>query len=203
MNKMSDIEMLLLELEKHGINYDRTKENREDRLRNISREMGQFLSILVKGCNAQRVLEVGTSNGFSTLWLAYAVQETNGMVTTIEISTERVSQALENFRKANLMNRIDIHNQEAGAFLDAQIDRSFDFIFLDSDRTQYMWWWENIKRILEPAGFLVIDNATSHAEELKNFIQLIEEDSKYETVLLAFNSGAFVARKREESALST
>lgn len=196
MNNMHHIELLLLELEEYGKNYDRTKEKKAERLRNISREMGQFLSILVKGCSAQRVLEIGTSNGYSTIWLANAVQETKGIVTTVELSSERVADALMNFEKANLRHRIDIHNQEAGAFLDAQVNHSFDFIFLDSERTQYMWWWENIKRVLEPKGFLVIDNATSHTEELAEFIQMIEEDDTFETVLLAFQKGAFVARKK-------
>ena len=80
-----------------------------------------------------------------------------------------MERALVNFEKANLLQRIDVHNQEAGAFLDAQLDHSFDFIFLDSERTQYMWWLEHIKRILQPKGFLVVDNATSHANELAEF----------------------------------
>ncbi|KEK23528.1 O-methyltransferase [Bacillus gaemokensis] len=195
---MSYLESLLLELERYGEEHDSKKEKREEGLRNISREMGQFLSILVKGCSAKRVLEIGTSNGYSTLWLANAAEETSGHVTTVELASERVAEALVNFEKAKLRHRIDIHNQEAGAFLDVQVDRSFDFIFLDSERTQYMWWWENIKRILELKGILVIDNATSHAEELTEFIQMIEEDDTFETVLLAFQKGAFVARKKEE-----
>lgn len=193
---MNSLELLLLELEKYGKEHDSKKEKREEKLRNISREMGQFLSILIKGCGAQRILEIGTSNGYSTLWLANAAKETKGNVTTVELSSGRVAEALMNFEKANLRYQIDIHNQEAGAFLDTQIECSFDFIFLDSERTQYMWWWENIKRILEPKGFLVIDNATSHAEELAECIQMIEEDDTFETVLLGFQKGAFVARKK-------
>lgn len=159
--------------------------------------MGQFLSILVKGCSAKNILEIGTSNGYSTLWLANAAEETNGNVTTVELSSERVGEALANFEKANLLQRIDVHNQEAGAFLDSQLDHSFDFIFLDSERTQYMWWLEHIKRILQPKGLLVVDNATSHASELAEFINMIEEDEMFETVLLAFQNGAFVARKKK------
>ncbi|MBJ7961322.1 class I SAM-dependent methyltransferase [Bacillus cereus group sp. N28] len=195
MEKMNTLDSLLLQLEQYGAEHDRHKEKREEKLRNISREMGQFLSVLVKGCNAKKILEIGTSNGYSTLWLANAVEETNGNVITVELSSERVGEALGNFERANLTQRIDIHNQEAGAFLDSQVDRSFDFIFLDSERTQYMWWWEHIKRILEPKGFLVIDNATSHAGELAGFIKMVEEDVTFETVLLAFQKGAFVARK--------
>ncbi|MBG9927809.1 methyltransferase [Bacillus thuringiensis] len=194
---MDTVDSLLLQLEQYGEEHDRNKKTREEKLRNVSREMGQFLSILVKGCNAKNILEIGTSNGYSTLWLANAVEETNGNVTTVELSSERVGEALVNFEKANLLQRIDIHNQEAGAFLDSQLDHSFDFIFLDSERTQYMWWLEHIKRILQPQGLLVVDNATSHASELVEFIKMIEEDEMFETVLLAFQKGAFVARKKK------
>ncbi|KAB2371426.1 class I SAM-dependent methyltransferase [Bacillus sp. RM2(2019)] len=196
MKRMDTVDSLLLQLEQYGEEHDRNKKTREEKLRNVSREMGQFLSILVKGCNAKNILEIGTSNGYSTLWLANAVEETNGNVTTVELSSERVGEALVNFEKANLLQRIDIHNQEAGAFLDSQLDHSFDFIFLDSERTQYMWWFEHIKRMLQPKGFLV-DNATSHASELGEFIKMIEEDDTFETLLLAFQKGAFVARKNK------
>ncbi|WP_088351659.1 O-methyltransferase [Bacillus cereus] len=197
MKRMDTVDSLLLQLEQYGEEHDRNKKTREEKLRNVSREMGQFLSILVKGCNAKNILEIGTSNGYSTLWLASAVEETNGNVTTVELSSERVGEALVNFEKANLLKRIDIHNQEAGAFLDSQLDHSFDFIFLDSERTQYMWWFEHIKRMLQPKGFLVVDNATSHASELDEFINMIEDDDTFETVLLAFQKGAFVARKNK------
>ncbi len=197
MKRMDTLDSLLFQLEQYGEEHDRNKKTREEKLRNISREMGQFLSILVKGCNAKNILEIGTSNGYSTLWLANAVEETNGNVTTVELSSERVGEALVNFEKANLLQRIDVHNQEAGAFLDSQLDDSFDFIFLDSERTQYMWWLEHIKRILQPQGLLVVDNATSHASELVEFIKMIEEDEMFETVLLAFQKGAFVARKKK------
>lgn len=197
MKRMDTLNSLLFQLEQYGEEHAQNKKTREEKLRNVSREMGQFLSVLVKGCNAKKILEIGTSNGYSTLWLANAVEETNGNVTTVELSSERVGEALVNFEKANLLQRIDVHNQEAGAFLDSQLDYSFDFIFLDSERTQYMWWLEHIKRILQPKGFLVIDNATSHASELADFIKMIEENDVFETVLLAFQKGAFVARKNK------
>ncbi|MEI4828138.1 class I SAM-dependent methyltransferase [Bacillus sp. FJAT-53711] len=190
-----EVEKLLQNLEAFGLEHDFTKETREERLRNVSKEMGQFLSILVKMCEAKHILEIGTSNGFSTLWLANAAEETKGTVTTVELSSKRVAQAIENFQKVNLTNYIHIHNQEAGAFLSEQLDKSYDFIFLDAERTQYMWWWEDLKRILIPKGTIVIDNATSHAEELQNFFDLVEEEGNFETVLLPFKMGAYVMRK--------
>ena len=102
------------------------------------------------------------------MWLANAVEETNGNVTTVELSSERVGEALVNFEKANLYKGLMFIIKKQG-ILDAQLDHSFDFIFLDSERTQYMWWLEHIKRILQPKGFLVVDNATSHANELAEF----------------------------------
>ncbi|ENQ3106465.1 Predicted O-methyltransferase YrrM [Bacillus sp. 491mf] len=190
-----EVEKLLQDLEVFGLEHDYTKETREERLRNVSKEMGQFLSILVKMREAKHILEIGTSNGFSTIWLANAAEETKGTVTTVELSSKRVAEANENFQKANLTNYIHIHNQEAGAFLSEQQDKSYDFIFLDAERTQYLWWWEDIKRILMPQGIIVVDNATSHAEELQNFFDLVEEEKNFETVLLPFKMGAYVMRK--------
>ncbi|MEI4803759.1 O-methyltransferase [Bacillus sp. NPDC077411] len=190
-----EVEKLLQDLEVFGLEHDYTKETREERLRNVSKEMGQFLSILVKMREAKHILEIGTSNGFSTLWLANAAEETKGTVTTVELSSKRVAEANENFQKANLTNYIHIHNQEAGAFLSEQLDKSYDFIFLDAERTQYIWWWEDLKRILIPKGIIVVDNATSHAEELQNFFDLVEEEKNFETVLLPFKMGAYVMRK--------
>ncbi|MGG2015326.1 O-methyltransferase [Bacillus sp. S10(2024)] len=190
-----EVEKLLQDLEVFGLEHDYTKETREERLRNVSKEMGQFLSIMVKMCEAKHILEIGTSNGYSTLWLANAVVEMKGTVTTVELSSKRVAEANENFQKANLTNYIHIHNQEAGAFLSEQLDKSYDFIFLDAERTQYLWWWEDLKRILMPKGIIVVDNATSHAEELQNFFDLVEEEKQFETVLLPFKMGAYVMRK--------
>ena len=189
-----EVEKLLQDLEVFGLEHDHTKEMREQRLRNVSKEMGQFLSILVKMREAKHILEIGTSNGYSTLWLANAAEETKGTVTTVELSSKRVAEANENFQKANLTNYIHIHNQEAGAFLSEQLDKSYDFIFLDAERTQYLWWWEDIKRILLPKGIIFIDNATSHVEELQIFFDLVEETKNFETVLLPFKMGAYVIR---------
>jgi predicted O-methyltransferase YrrM len=58
-----------------------------------------------------------------------------------------------------------------------------------------MWWWEDLKRVLTPKGLIVIDNATSHAEELQHFIELVEAEESFETVLLPFKMGAYVIRQ--------
>lgn len=196
-----ELDQLLQQLEKFGAEHDRTKTRREERFRNISREMGEFLFTIVKGCNKKKMLEIGTANGFSTLWLANAGKENSGTVTTVELSSERISQALENFKIANFTNQIDIHHQEAGAFLEVQPPHSYDFIFLDAERTQYVWWWENIKRTLMPGGLIVIDNAISHAEELQSFFRLIKEDETFEGVLVPLGTGAYVVRKESDSSV--
>ncbi|CAM4248396.1 methyltransferase [Bacillus manliponensis] len=194
-----ELDQLLLQLEKFGVEHDRVKTKREERFRNISRDMGQFLFTLVKGCNRKKILEIGTSNGFSTLWLASAAKENGGTVTTVELSSDRISQALENFKLANFTNQIDIHHQEAGAFLEVQPPKLYDFIFLDAERTQYVWWWENIKRILMPGGLIVIDNAISHEEELQPFFRLIKEDETFKGVLVPLGTGAYFVRKESDS----
>ena len=96
------------------------------------------------------------------MWLANAVEETNGNVTTVELSSERVERHLPILKRQTFYKGLMFTIRSRG-ILDSQLDHSFDFIFLDSERTQYMWWLEHIKRILQPKGLLVVDNATSHA----------------------------------------
>ena len=69
---------------------------------NITPDTGRFLSILIQSSDAKRVLEIGTFNGYSTLWLAFAVSQIGGLVVTIEISRRKHEMAIENFKKSGL-----------------------------------------------------------------------------------------------------
>src|SRR5438552_879221 len=87
---------LLDELAEHGRQNDARETERERRLLNVTPETGQLLAILVKATRARRVLEVGTSNGYSTIWLAWAARETDGHVDTLERNPNKIAQARAN-----------------------------------------------------------------------------------------------------------
>jgi predicted O-methyltransferase YrrM len=189
------LESLLAELEQFGKNNDSVTIERSGRMLNITRDTGEFLAVLIRATLARRVLEIGTSNGYSTLWLASAARAIGGSVTTVEFSDYKVGLASKNFSRSGLAAYISLVHDDAGRVLDRSADSAFDFIFLDSERPEYPGWWPNLKRVLRPGGLLVVDNATSHPEEMAPFIALVEADTSFTTSLVPVGNGEFMAVK--------
>lgn len=132
------LQELLRELEQFGLSNDNAITDRPRRMLNITHDTGEFLSVLVRAMNAQRVLEIGTSNGYSTLWLAMAENAINGQVTTVEISAFKVGLASKNFERSGLSNVITQVCDDAGALLERASEFGLDLIFLDSERSEYL-----------------------------------------------------------------
>jgi predicted O-methyltransferase YrrM len=186
-------EGLLAELEQFGASNDGSISDRPRRMLNITRDTGEFLAVLVRATAARRVLEIGTSNGYSTLWLASAVRSVGGTVTTVELSGFKVDLAAKNFTRSGLAAYIVQLQEDAGRVLSRQGDACFDLIFLDSERPDYPGWWRDIRRVLRPGGLLVVDNATSHPEQMAPFIALVKADSGFATSLVPVGNGEFLA----------
>jgi predicted O-methyltransferase YrrM len=186
---------LLAELEAFGEQNDKVQTERPKRMLNITRDTGQFLAVLVRATASRRLLEIGTSNGYSTLWLAWAAQEVGGTVTTVERSEFKVSLARSNFGRSGLGHIITQVQDEADKVLASAADASVDFIFLDSERSEYPGWWPHLKRVLRPGGLLVADNATSHPQEIAPFVALVEGDAGFTTSLAPIGNGEYLAVK--------
>jgi len=186
---------LLLELEQFGARNDATTADRPLRMLNITRDTGEFLSVLVRAMNAQRVLEIGTSNGYSTIWLAYAAEAVNGRVTTVEISDFKVALAAKNFEQSGLTRFIKQVHGEAGAALRGSQDSSFDVVFLDSERSEYLAWWPEVRRVLRKGGLLVVDNATTHPTELASFVEAVATDPEFTSCTVPIGNGEFLATR--------
>lgn len=186
---------LLDELAAFGDAHDGDPANAATRMLNITPDTGEFLAVLVKATGARRILEIGTSNGYSTLWLADAAAPVDGAVTTIELAHEKIEMARANFARAGLDTRITLLEGDAGAMLDRLFDASFDLLFLDSKRSAYLDWWPDIRRVLRPGGLLVVDNATSHAQEMAAFTAAVRADAAFTTSLVPVGKGEFLAVK--------
>lgn len=186
---------LLSELERFGDTNDRATAERPRRMLNITRDTGEFLSVLVRATSARRVLEIGTSNGYSTLWLASAARATGGAVTTVEFSDFKLGLARENFRRSGLAASITLVHDDASRVLERAADASFDLIFLDAERPEYPGWWPDLKRVLPPGGLLVVDNATSHREQMAPLVALVTGDAQFTTSLVPVGNGEFLAVK--------
>jgi predicted O-methyltransferase YrrM len=189
------LENLLAELEQFGTTNDSSTSERPRKMLNITRDTGQFLAVLIRATLARRVLEIGTSNGYSTLWLAGAAREIGGSVTTVELSDYKVGLASENFDRSGLEAYISLVHDDAGRVLERSADSAYDFIFLDSERPEYPGWWPNVRRVLRPGGLLVVDNATSHPGEMAPFVALVEADTSFTTSLVPVGNGEFMAVK--------
>jgi predicted O-methyltransferase YrrM len=189
------LDALLAELEQFGQANDSATTERTRRMLNITRDTGEFLAVLVRATLARRVLEIGTSNGYSTLWLARAAQAIGGSVTTVERSEYKIGLACATFARSGLGGWISQLHDDAGRVLVRSADSAFDFIFLDSERSEYPGWWPDLKRVLRPGGLLVADNATSHAEQMAPFVALVEADPEFATSLVPVGNGEFLATR--------
>jgi predicted O-methyltransferase YrrM len=184
---------LMAELEQFGQRNDAATTDRPRRMLNITRDTGEFLAVLVKATDAKRVLEIGTSNGYSTLWLASAARAIAGSVTTVELSELKLGMASANFARSGLSAAISLIHDDAGQVLRRSPDASVDLIFLDSERPEYPGWWPDLKRVLRAGGLLVVDNATSHPEQMAPFIALVKADPEFTTSLVPVGNGEFLA----------
>lgn len=185
------IEELLNELEAFGKANDATTTDRARRMLNITRDTGEFLELMIKATRARRILEIGTSNGYSTIWLAKAARGTGGRITTLEVAAHKVAMATENFHRAGVMDLIDLRHGDAGIFLRNE-RQPFDLIFLDSERHEYVAWWERLAALIVPGGLLVADNATSHATEMADFMALVRRSKGFITSLVPIGNGEFL-----------
>lgn len=186
---------LLDELAEFGRRNDERETERERRMLNITPETGQLLAILVRAMGARRVLEVGTSNGYSTLWLAWAAQAVRGQVISIERAAHKAAMARANLERAGLASFVTIRE---GAALDALAGLSgpFDLIFLDADRENYLAYLEGVLPLLRPGGLLVTDNVVSHAHELVEFLARVKSDPTLDSVTLPVGNGEELTYKR-------
>jgi predicted O-methyltransferase YrrM len=185
---------LLRELERFGAEND-AKAARSEKMLNITPDTGQLLAILVQATKARRVLEIGTSNGYSTIWLASAAKTISGQVVTVEVSSEKTRLARHNLDRAGLVPWVRQEATEAGAYLRQLAPLTVDLLFLDADREQYLAWWPCIQRVLVPGGLLVVDNAVSHASELKAFTDRVCATPGWQCLVMPIGNGEFVAMK--------
>lgn len=161
---------------------------------NVPRKTGVLLNMFIKMMNAKSVLEVGTSNGYSGIWLAKALKETGGKLTTIEYYDKRQSVAIENFKICGVD---DVVRPLQGSACDVieSLDESenFDFVFIDANKREYVKYFELVKPHLTPKAMIVADNIISHAEKVQTFIDAVDADDEFQYEIVEVPGGILVA----------
>lgn len=139
---------LLLELEQHGMRDD---------IPIVSRSCGRLLSVLVHCMQANRVLEIGTAYGYSTLWMALALPPA-GKIWTIDPDSSRTAIAADYFRRAGVADRVEIVNQPALEVLPVFPQRNLDIVFIDALKPEYESYLNEALPLLKLSGLVVVDN---------------------------------------------
>ena len=179
MQNSDEFERFMQELYEKFHRHDLKQADRLHRYRNIEPESGRFLSMLIRAQQSKSILEIGTSTGYSTLWLAEAARQTQAMITTLEVDAERVAQAKQYATEIDLADLINFKVIDAQVYLEAE-QEIFDFILLDAERDDYVSYWPHLSRLLKAkGGLLVVDNVISHAAEVEEFIALIQQDPRF------------------------
>jgi len=182
----------LNELYQSFIKFDATQCDRIKRYRNIEPESALFLAMQIRIQQSKKILEIGTSTGYSTLWLADAAKVTGGQVTTVEIDEKRTQQAKEYAKELQVDDVIDFWVGDAQQFLENS-QQKYDFILLDAERDAYLNYWKYLQNMIEnQSGVLIVDNVISHSAEVKSFITEVKQDQRFITTTLPIGAGLFI-----------
>jgi predicted O-methyltransferase YrrM len=186
---------LLDELYRDGLQYDGAQSDRLNRRRNLEPDAAALLSVVVQAMGAHTVVEIGTSNGYSTIWLADAVAPVGGRVLSVDLDAAAQEQAAANLAAAGLDKHVELRRCDGGAVLAELPDGGADVLFLDSERPEYPGWWPHPVRVLRPGGLLAVDNVLSHPDEVAPLLRLIDAEPTLTATVVPVGKGELLAVK--------
>ena len=165
---------------------------------NVPRVTGGLLNMFIKMNNIQNALEIGTSNGYSGLWLSKALKVTGGKLTTIEFYEKRQSIAIENFTKCGVIDIIrPIQGSACEIIKSFDDNEKFDFVFIDASKREYVDYFKLIRPHLTEKALIIADNITSHAEKVQTFVDAIDNDDEFQYEIVDVPGGILIAYRHK------
>ncbi|HWR51586.1 MAG TPA: class I SAM-dependent methyltransferase [Bryobacteraceae bacterium] len=158
--------------------------DKQQRTMNIDVAEGERLYQLVRQLNAKRVLEIGTSNGYSTIWMAMGLEETGGKIVSIEFDKGRHDLAVENFRKLGLDRLADLRFADALKEV-PRIEGPFDLVFIDAWKEDYGAYFDMVFPKVRSGGAIAAHDTTSYAKEMATFLKRIKSNPALKTEFLS------------------
>ena len=186
---------LLQEIEEHGRENDARATERPRMMLNLEPASAQLLSILVRASGVTRAVEVGTSNAYSTIWLAWSLAPAGGRIISIDRNPDKHVLARENLRLANLQDRVELRTGDA-AELVRQLTGAFDLVFLDADRRKFPEILQILLPKLAPKALVIADNVLSHPEEIAEYLQMISSLADFQHTTVPVGKGLSIAYRR-------
>ncbi len=170
---------------------------REQRLRQVTPDVGRFLHNLVLAARPRSLIEIGTSGGYSTIWIGAAARAAGGSLTTLEIDPVKVTLARESLRDAGLEGAVTVVEGDAFEYMRRRSEPA-DFVFLDAEKGDYLAFLGLIVPLLRPGGVLVADNLISHEADLLEFRQAALADPRLSAVVVPIGRGELFAVRLED-----
>ena len=180
-------------LYQEGLAHDAAEPDRLRRLRNLEPDAAALLWVTVRALRPRLLVEIGTSNGYSTLWLADAVAAGGGRLVSVDIDADLQARAAAHLAEAGLAGTVELVCGDAGDYLASLPDGAVDVLFLDAERTEYLGWWPHPLRVLRPGGLLAMDNVLSHPDEVADVRALLEADPTLATTVVDVGKGELLA----------
>ena len=164
---------------------------------NVPPQDGRFLYNLIQAKGYKRGLEIGTSNGYSGLWLGLAFRRNGGKLVTLEIDPQRAEEGRENFLKARLSDVIDLRVNDALKEI-PRLNGSFDFVFIDAWKPDYKKFLDLVFPRVTVGGAITAHNVISLESEMRDFLEAIKTHPKLEsTIHKTSTEGISVSFKKE------
>ena len=179
-----------------------------ERMLTITRDTGRFYNLLLKNMGAKRILEIGLSHGYSTLWFADAVLSGNpgdSDIVTIEKDDIKVKIANENFRKAGIENFVTIKHGEATNVLNGMLEKFnklshqtyFDFVFIDADKENSIKYFDLCFPMVRKNGIIAADNVLD-MKEMEDYAAYVRNNEKIQTITLPIGWGQEISLKTHD-----
>jgi predicted O-methyltransferase YrrM len=188
----TNIRQLLRRLEAEGLKHDSAETEHSRKMLNLEPATAEVVAILLQIAGTRNVLEIGTSNGYSTIWLAATIGPLGGRVTSIDKDPQKHALARENLAAVDLLRYVDLRLGDATEIA-ARLTGPFDCLFFDADRISAPKQLDLLLPKLSLPGLLLADNALSHPDQIAGYLARIEEIQRISHTIIPVGKGLSVA----------
>ena len=186
------IRKVLMDLERHGADHDAQETDHARKMLNLEPDTAHLIHILIRSSGCRNLLEIGTSNGYSTIWLAWAAEATNGHVTSLDRSPDKHQLADANLRRAGLRERVDLRTGDATEIV-RELAGPFDLVFFDADRLSAPGQLALLLPKLVSGALVLADNVTSHPQEIKAYLAAVQAHPRLDHMVIPVGKGLSLA----------
>ena len=168
---------------------------------NVPEEDGRMLRLLAEATCAKHVVEIGTGNGYSGIWLCLALWNTGGKLITYEIDAHRASLARENFERASVDRLVTLVEGDAHEEV-TKLKEQFDIVFIDADKEGYIDYLNKLLPLVRPGGLILAHNVNMRGGRqsgAQDYVQAVTTNPELETVFYEQGGGISVTLKKRQS----